>query len=1103
MEGQDKDFLSRLLSRLDTLHDFGDGTRTRTKGEDEMQKEEFTFKFKGFLLKSLDEVGTNRELNKQKLRVDLHIFLQRVVDHKEGVYTSWLQDNKEWFINAFEELIDRKKSSFIMNYVSNLPKPLNFMKQSKAFEPAVISFFELLYTFKDPSNDIGQYITHPSLPTYDYTTAQDITKKKPKQLPFMEFVQLYKAEKIVSVILGKIDEVSLKHATGLFSVGAMSEDSRYSEYVKRFEILFRTYFIGTKDTSTQTPLQDKHIFFVIDTSNIRLANYLRSLRLRDRDGVKMHVICNVAMEWDSASGMKCDRAHIDENINQVFDDARQFRQQCIENVCQDEDVSGRVLYDFASMNLVEQGDGQSKNAILVDKNGQEYRGTFEQFIGDRSIGEIARCVYYENMKRLGVSGCSMGSQYKHTSAGQKFELKRTGDGFQALLTKHLQDKHTNHQFIFVTLDHLAFLRARMIGVDTIFTSLDKDQNRIATLYRGSIDTAAVLNRVTDQMLAEYKQFSENRFNDSDVASAIATIMQRVFATKSLSPLQGLFGKITAITRKVTKRYPSLTQIAEQVVFDDVSLTVRQLCEPGYIDMPLKNAFLQSLENRYMKPFAPSFTTEVGQLREATVKITNAIERIQQNGEQQFQEALNEMLLSHALYTLLHMYNLEQHHKAWDHENKYYLDASAFINNVLHPVEDKLRLATDVFQRLRSYNQKCVSFKGLKMFIGSGQSPAYLTMALKDLGLDLEMYQNLKKDMMNQIEMYCDKKQTSFQTFFDVDINELAKNRSGRIVNTIVKAGFDGIQNMSLTIERDLSRLFDKCVQDFRNKLYQSLNRNNLEALPERVRTLVGRGGNPNDEEMTPMNDVNSIMTPALEYPQHIDEDIDEEIAQSRWQPQDENDKMDTNDEQDNINTDKLPVFDPSKSVVEIYRTEIYPYLLEMGMVSNMMKEYGSIMVLILEHSISPEIHQNIQTSMQDRSRICLALEFEKVLLKFFESLATMYINGGLPLDLAMFMMLEDPTTFKIYMGQDPHTWKYLANIGSTVFSEDDKKEIVAMYTPGNRLETNIVELEQMLANMMPKPINGGNRLIRKMTMQDYHDKYFKAYSKLYYNSTKH
>jgi hypothetical protein len=97
------------------------------------------------------------------------------------------------------------------------------------------------------------------------------------------------------------------------------------------------------------------------------------------------------------------------------------------------------------------------------------------------------------------------------------DLKRSGDALQALMVKKLNDIDKNkipsesEFYIFVTLDHLAFLKARLNGIPTIYTALQHDAdvyNRVVILFNLELNSKSNYKAISSQLLSEKVLFDQ-------------------------------------------------------------------------------------------------------------------------------------------------------------------------------------------------------------------------------------------------------------------------------------------------------------------------------------------------------------------------------------------------------------------------------------------------------------------------------------------------------------------------------------------------------------------------------------------------------------------
>jgi len=217
----------------------------------------------------------------------------------------------------------------------------------------------------------------------------------------------------------------------------------------------------------------KKVFLIVDTSAISLQS---DFGLANNDGlVNIFIVNNIASLWDASTDLSS-AIELDANNTSGFDYTG------IVNNIDDTKDEVSALVGLSQLKL--QRDGDHDNVIINNQL-------------TKPIHSISTDV---NMLSNYVKAKSQDSKTKSVpkylgslDENAFLDLKRTGDAMQARLALNLhkarydennKPKDNDNLFVFVTLDHLAFLKARLQGVPSIFTRIDSNTHeRIMVFYR--------------------------------------------------------------------------------------------------------------------------------------------------------------------------------------------------------------------------------------------------------------------------------------------------------------------------------------------------------------------------------------------------------------------------------------------------------------------------------------------------------------------------------------------------------------------------------------------------------------------------------------------
>ena len=520
MSTAEKNILNDLLSRFDTLHDFCDPSPDTTRNKDQTinQKDrqalsdEFANIFKPEILKALENESSVRAISKKELLKNVN----GIIDITTNIPTSL----KPYYKTDLVNLIDRVKNGLILvNYLKINGKEV-FTKTDRLsnFEPTVVAFFEYIYNaLFQKQRGIGKFISNMNLPIFDYinseykildngkyNTIQVSTQTDNKLTSFIQICTTNK-ESIISFILGTINEsesgdifLSPEDTSGFYKFSTLSIPKKskrtdvdkqnlselYFRYLKDIRYILGQYF--NKDESAM-------IYLIVDTTNISFSKYYKELLPEQRKTLKMMVLCNVAMSWDGATSPECQQKS-----------SKTGEEEIIHNKV---DIN-RAIYDIDILTLKD----KAGSTVVKFDSAQE----IDSKPVPREVGQLSECIRQQIDKdRKKTKECN-----NFKTKGRLFDIKRSGDALQALMAKKLNDKDVNSSdlYIFVTLDHLAFLKARLNGIPSIFTSTMKEKkssirNRVMILFNNTFEKN--YKAIGIQLEQEFSKFSLIQKNIDD------------------------------------------------------------------------------------------------------------------------------------------------------------------------------------------------------------------------------------------------------------------------------------------------------------------------------------------------------------------------------------------------------------------------------------------------------------------------------------------------------------------------------------------------------------------------------------------------------------
>lgn len=500
----DKILFNDLLSRLDTLHDFCDPSASRNKDptlNKAQQSIEFADVFKKEILNAMEKESNISDISKAKLSRNFNNIIENYITNKPMV---------SFYKNDFANLIDRTKNGLTLISTLRTTDKETYEKTSSrvsAFEPSVVAFYEFLFNIGfQKEKSIGKFISNKYLPIFDFVNGEykyaviqgdglskytkytfpggkNYLTNEPKINSYIEKCVENK-EAIVSFILGKIDDdekgdIFLNGDSDVsgfykFTGNIPNKKKRTATDTKNFQDLYFKYLSDFRKILGKYYSKDDNIMFnlIVDTTNISFSKYYKELTVEQKSQLKIKVLCNVAMNWDGANSPEC-QPRIQGQTSNKFGELNIRHNKS--------DKTTRSIFDLEYIELDQIGQSTS---YKFDKDTVPY-STIKPI--PREVGQISECIRQQVSKTTKNKRKITPECAPFTNKGRLLDLKRTGDALQALMAKKLNEEDVTKPefYVFVTLDHLAFLKARVNGIPTLYTALQKDgdiYNRIIVLF---------------------------------------------------------------------------------------------------------------------------------------------------------------------------------------------------------------------------------------------------------------------------------------------------------------------------------------------------------------------------------------------------------------------------------------------------------------------------------------------------------------------------------------------------------------------------------------------------------------------------------------------
>lgn len=342
-------------------------------------------------------------------------------------------------------ILNKNESSPLVNLnfpSTYTPKIIKRIGGITGYEPKTVLFYEthedLLKTANKDVN-IGRYVSNDAIVGYSYVTNKydngDSSIFSSANIAYLNLGTTQKKDKSGSII---------RNVSGIYT-----RSDAYTLFEDKID-----EFFGTKGAT--------NVFLVVDTCGVSLSD------IGVQPSTKIKLLCNVAGEWDGATKTAC----IPKNTlcTGIEDDPN--------------DPLKRSVFGLKTLTL-EKNPSKPGQATI---NGTKVNA-------DKAVVEVTPLSKCINETLGGKAKKVKSTCYSGLSGFEMFDIKRTGDAFQALITKNAKDgkfcqgtPSTSDKFIFVTLDHLAFLKARLNGIPSIFTSKDGlTEEKLMFMYKPEVD----------------------------------------------------------------------------------------------------------------------------------------------------------------------------------------------------------------------------------------------------------------------------------------------------------------------------------------------------------------------------------------------------------------------------------------------------------------------------------------------------------------------------------------------------------------------------------------------------------------------------------------
>jgi hypothetical protein len=362
---------------------------------------------------------------------------------------------------TIEDLFYRvEKTSIDINNPGDInPRMFSRITDSYAFEPRAVLFYELYQDVLGDSINIGKFFANDKLVFCHIKDDGTLTYGDSDKNPITAGENAFKSENISVINLG-VPEEDGRSASGIFAFTQNPQTPPITVIEGRRNKLRNiiTGFFGNSQV----------IKAVVDFSNAPLDLLFNR---------RTEILCNVASDWDSAS--KSSECNQGTQGTSETPDPKSFESPS-------DDLQKSVFSTTKMLTMLE--DKKAKfsstsppgNEVVIKINDPNYK---------TDVKTLQQCL---NEKGCTSGTCKCSYNSKGFDIASLFDIKRTGDAYQVLMAKKLGA-------IFVTHDHLAFLKARLNGVNSIFTSIDRNRNRLLVLFKAGVDEDAMKMRAREEI----------------------------------------------------------------------------------------------------------------------------------------------------------------------------------------------------------------------------------------------------------------------------------------------------------------------------------------------------------------------------------------------------------------------------------------------------------------------------------------------------------------------------------------------------------------------------------------------------------------------------
>jgi hypothetical protein len=419
-----------------------------------------------------DSDNINKQLLYLLSRADtLHDFVGARSVLSKAEVISILNNSKELQEEAFKDLkslytLDKRNLDGILNKnesspLVNLnfpktytPKNLKRIAGITSYEPKTVLFYEMNENLlKDVK--IGRFISNDQLVEYSYVGNKYVNGTR----------KTFSSANIAYLNLGTTEKKNTnRKASGIYGI---NQDKRYAMLQEQINLFYNADAYN-------------NIYLIVDTCGVKLAD------LGINETTKIKILCNVAGDWDGATKTSCT------SKNTLCIGIKENKDNPLE----------RSVFELQNLELNKDA---SSSTVSITKTIENTINTANATV---EVAPLSKCIKDKN------------TCYNFLDNIDLFDIKRTGDALQVLITKKAQKAQqeaneqnifctsngsTNDKFIFVTLDHLAFLKARLNGIPSIFTSKDMiTEEKLMILYKPEVD----YNDLAKQFFNTYDKFKE-------------------------------------------------------------------------------------------------------------------------------------------------------------------------------------------------------------------------------------------------------------------------------------------------------------------------------------------------------------------------------------------------------------------------------------------------------------------------------------------------------------------------------------------------------------------------------------------------------------------